>query len=452
MKTLSRLVRRYVTAAFVLVLSLVLLNTAALTALLVRYGIEHAGESGCISRLRGLSDAFESDDSGAPFLPDADGALSGYAFSMLLSDGGEVLWRWNLPERYDHRYGAREIAQFSRWYLGDYPVVSYVNDYGLFVTALPQGSLIRHNMYTYADLFANLLSSVGPLLAADAALIVAVCALLGYRSARPLRVVGAGIDALAAGEPVLLPERGMTAELAGKLNRASDHLRRRQEAIERRDSARTEWIAGVSHDVRTPLAVITAQAEALRDRGDAQTQSSAASILRQSERIASLIDDLNLTSKLQYGAQPLRRERALAGPLVRALMAEALNQEGAPQNVELTLSPETERAPLLADGPLLGRALENLLSNAARHAPGCAVRVSCRVREGKLLLRLEDDGPGYPPEALRVLASPEPLATDMHILGLRVVRQIVGAHGGSVQYKNEPGACAELELPLCENA
>lgn len=454
MKTLSRLVRRYVTAAFILVLSLALLNTAALTALLVRYGLQRAGESGGVSRLRDLSDCFEPDAQGAPSLPDADAALSGYAFAMLLSDDGDILWRWNLPERYDHRYGAREIAQFARWYLGDYPVVSYVNDYGLFVTALPQGSLIRHNMYTYADLFANLLSSVGPLLAADAALIVAVCLLLGYRSAKPLRVVGAGIDALAAGEPVSLPERGITAELAGKLNRASAHLLRQREAIARRDSARTDWIAGVSHDIRTPLAVITAQAEGLRDGGDEPARARAGSILRQSARIASLIGDLNLTSKLQYGAQPLRRRRALAGPLVRELTAELLNQDGAPQNVTLSVSPEAERAALLADAPLLGRALGNLLMNAARHAPESAVRVTCAVRRECLTLDVRDDGPGYPSAVLRILRDPSGVAlSEPHILGLRIVRQIAEAHGGSVAFQNDPSAHAEIALPLCpENA
>ena len=56
----------------------------------------------------------------------------------------------------------------------------------------------------------------------------------------------------------------MRGELAQKLNETSEQLRRRNEIIARRDTARTEWIAGVSHDIRTPLALILGWAEQLQ--------------------------------------------------------------------------------------------------------------------------------------------------------------------------------------------
>ena len=84
-----------------------------------------------------------------------------------------------------------------------------------------------------------------------------VCFLLSWKGARQLETVAVGLDALAQGQPVTLPCHGFTGELAEKLNRTSEQLQRRNAIIARRDETRTQWIAGVSHDVRTPLALIS---------------------------------------------------------------------------------------------------------------------------------------------------------------------------------------------------
>lgn len=94
--------------------------------------------------------------------------------------------------------------------------------------------------------------------------------------------------------------------------------------LARRDNARTQWIAGVSHDVRTPLALIMGWAEQLERDAEtpAASRQKATGIRTQCEKLRTLIDDLNLTSKLEYGAQPLRRKSLRAGPLFRALVAQ----------------------------------------------------------------------------------------------------------------------------------
>ena len=115
----------------------------------------------------------------------------------------------------------------------------------------------------------------------------------------------------------------MRGSLTQKLNETSEQLRRRNEIIARRDTARTEWIAGVSHDIRTPLALILGWAEQLQRDATlpAAARQKAGGICTQCEKIRSLIEDLNLTSKLQYGAQPLRRRSTQAGPFLRRVVA-----------------------------------------------------------------------------------------------------------------------------------
>ena len=92
---------------------------------------------------------------------------------------------------------------------------------------------------------------------------LAVCLLLGWRGARPLRELAAGMERLAQGQPVSMKENGATAELAEKLNQTSRRLQAQNRLIRRRDMTRADWIAGVSHDIRTPLALIMGYGEQL---------------------------------------------------------------------------------------------------------------------------------------------------------------------------------------------
>ena len=322
MKTFARLIRRYVFAA----VGLGLLLPALCIGLLVwlgwqtgQYMPQWAYSSGAIA------DSMVSTADGLTFGAEHTPQewMDGYAWAMALDDDGNVFWHYNLPDLLNRRYAPTDVARFAHWYLADYPVFCWTEDYGLFVIALPQGSLWKYNFYSAPAVITHLIHSILPVCFGLLAIGLAVCFALSWRSARRLRTVSAGLDALADGQPVRLPTEGFTAELAEKLNQTSAHLQKQSEIIARRDQARTRWIAGVSHDVRTPLALILGWAEQLEQDSALpdETRQKAGNIRVQSEKLRALIADLNLTSKLQYGAQPLRREMLTAGPLIRRIAA-----------------------------------------------------------------------------------------------------------------------------------
>ena len=376
-----------------------------------------------------------------------------FEWAMLLDDGGAVIWSEELPDELDHSYTIPEVASFSRWYLKDYPVMVYRNDYGLLVAGLPVGSMTRFDFYMDSDILQVLLSGVVPLLLLDAGIILLICLLLGWRGARPIRELAKGITLLAEGKPVRLKEAGPTAELAEKLNQASVHLQQQTKLIEGRDTARTNWIAGVSHDIRTPLALIMGYAEQLEHMADAEQQSKAAAIRVQSQKIKTLIEDLNLTSKLQYNAQPLRLREVRVGPMLRRCVADFCNGVDDAHGIELLISEAAERLTLRLDTELITRAVDNLLNNSVRHNPdGCSVTVRAHVIDHSFVLEIRDTGVGYPADVLRCLASPEAQSSSHapHILGLHLVRQIVESHGGAVQFTNTGGASTTITLTIEE--
>ena len=376
---------------------------------------------------------------------------------MVLDDDGSVIWQHDLPQNLNKHYTASEIASFSRWYLDDWPVFCWTADYGLFVAAVPRGSVWKYNIYNNEQLMNAMAAGVLPALALLLGVAAACCLLFSWRGARRLQTIAAGLATVADGGTIRLPTDGFAGELADTVNRTSEQLRRRNEIIARRDDARTSWIAGVSHDVRTPLALILGWAEQLEQDTalPAAARQKACGIRTQSEKLRALIEDLNLTSKLQYGAQPLRCRPTQAGPLLRRLAADFCDSPLAARcTVALEIAPDADKAILDADAALLARAVENLLHNAACHNPGPVQVQLSAVRTGKTLrITIADDGAGYPPAVLHALQTGEAGENTPHILGLHVVEQIIRAHGGTAAFaRNAPrGAKAVLVLPVTED-
>lgn len=421
MKTVSRMIFCYLLAAFGIAFLVLTVNGALLIGVVLHYGAK--GQQEGFFPVGKFAESFTRTDDGFAPAPDMEWQKH-FAWAMLLGDDGEILWSENLPEELNHAYTVPEVAAFSRWYLKDYPVMAYRNDFGLLVAGKEQGSMTRFDFYMDNDILYPLLSGVGPLLIVDLCLVAAICLILGWRGAKPLREAAAGIGQLAEGKEVHLPQSGAAAELAEKLNQTSRYLQKQNELIRRRDTTRANWIAGVSHDIRTPLALIMGYGEQLAQQAPPQSeqQKKAAAICTQSQKIKALIEDLNLTFKLQYNAQPLRRTAVPMGAWLRQSVADFCDSLGENYSVGLQIREPAGQTVLEADRELLTRALDNLLNNSVRHNPGgCDIQVAAELADGRFVLTVRDNGAGYPEAILRNLSgTDDPNAP--HILGLHLVQ------------------------------
>ena len=455
MKTFVRLIRRYVLAAVGIVL------------LLLFSGVAVLGWLGWQESCRLPQREYSSSEIADSMVETAEGLafgaertpqewMNGYEWAMVLDDVGNIRWSYGLPQELNHAYTPGDIAKFARWYLADYPVFCWTEPYGLFVIGLPKGSLWKYSIYSSPD-FALSMVRVLPAAALGMLLLgLVLCFWLSWRGAKRLETVANGLDALAQGQTVRLPTDGFAGELAEKLNQTGAQLQAKNEMLSRRDNARTQWIAGVSHDVRTPLALILGWAEQLeRDAVLPETaRQKAGGIRTQSEKLRTLIEDLNLTSKLEYGTQPLRKQEFAAGPLFRELVAQFCESPQAEScEVSLQQTAAAEQAKLCVDRALLERLLENLLGNSIRHnsAP-VEIEVQTNVAGNRFCLTVADNGTGYPPAVLAALQGMPQNEQTPHILGLHVVEQIAAAHGGRVTFgQNVPnGAKATVWLPCAE--
>lgn len=378
---------------------------------------------------------------------------SSFVWAMLVNQEGDVVWSYELPPEIPLHYELTDIAVLSRWYLKDYPVGVWKNSLGLMVYGYDRESFARFSFVSDLRILDSFPRYVVGAVLLNVIMLLALVLVLAWRFYRSLKPVEQGIMKLSGGETVELQERGSIKELACRLNQTSAALREKDEKLKRRDDARTDWIAGVSHDIRTPLALITGYSDELMhdERLSGESRWKAEAIRQQSLVLKELVENLNLTSKLEYHSQPLNKTTFSPAVLLRECVAEYYNQ-GLRENYEIQVSiqKETEKEMICADRRLLMRLFRNLIGNSIRHNPeGCQVKVALNSIGGAVRYRFVDTGRGIPEEIVKAMEGMEEHAQP-HIMGLRIAGQIAAAHGGVLRFVRRDCGNYDvmLELPV----
>lgn len=221
-----------------------------------------------------------------------------------------------------------------------------------------------------------------------------------------------------------------------------------------------EFVAGVTHELRTPLAVILSASQNLADgvaSGAAQTQRYGGVIHSHTKRLSGMVEQVLRFAGLSSQHGEIQRVPVAMHELVAEVVADSASEltlAGCPleQDVAEAL-PE-----MRGDRSALLHAVRNLLSNAAKHAAGSTVMLRVRLGSaGMLEVAVEDQGPGFAPEDLPHLFEPfyrGRRAKDEQVqgsgLGLSLVKKIAEAHGGKVEAANRSGggAAVRMLLPL----
>ena len=315
-------------------------------------------------------------------------------FAMLLDNGGNILWSEFLPQELQKNYTLQDVAKFTRYYLEDYPVRTYVVPEGLLIIGQKKEQIWKYTLEYNENAVRNLIELLPLLFLANAVILVSV--------------------------PIWVQKK----------------------RAKQKEEERTEWIAGVSHDIRTPLAIALGNAEMIASTTESEEiKDRALRIEKQGLRLRRLVENLNLFSKLSFGYGNLEKEKIQVSRFLRKTITEMRNQtEDERMQFNLDIEEDLQGLVLGFNENLMERALMNLLNNAVQHNPeGCEITVKLYQDEkSHIFLTVEDNGCGLEKAALERLNRKnyewEP-STGQHGLGLKIVKQVISRHRWKVQFK-----------------
>ena len=263
------------------------------------------------------------------------------------------------------------------------------------------------------------------------------------------------IELGAAGEPVLLmhaagfPASGPRAGTVAVFHDVSE--------LRRLDRVRRDFIANASHELRTPLTAIQGFADTLRggSLSHEELRPYLDVILRNSQRMASLVDDLLALSRIEGGRGGLEKVSVDLPRLTRTLLSD-FQPRLAEARLEASLEAEPEPLQCLGDRQALEQILSNLLSNAVRYTnPGGRIDVRLRAREDGVEIEVADTGIGIPSaEQQRIFErfyrvdAARSRALGGTGLGLSIVKHLVKAMGGEVRVESEIGVGSRFTVRL----
>ena len=233
-------------------------------------------------------------------------------------------------------------------------------------------------------------------------------------------------------------------DLARSFNRMAERL-------EANEEQRRNLLADVAHELRTPLSVIRARVEGMRD-GLYESDAEHLALIEEETRVmARLLDDLQLLSNAEAGSLRLHRQRLEPRELLVSAEA-AFTTQAAEAGVTLVVDAKEDLPAVDVDPIRIGEILSNLVSNALRHTPSNGtITLAAGHGDGGVAFSVTDTGRGIRPEDLphvfeRFAKSAESGGVG---LGLAIAKSLVEAHGGTITAESHPegGTTIRFILP-----
>lgn len=381
---------------------------------------------------------------------------------QVLDSSGHELFQYHKPAQAGTAYSDAELAQISRTgrledsrttcFMG---TVSHDRDEYTYILHFPM-KISFITMYMNGERFAGGKAVILPVTAGLFFVILIAGAVYGLWMAGAIKRLTAALHEIAGRSYLPIHDRSAFQDLYDGLNTLDSQIRSSDRLREQTEKMREEWIANITHDLKTPLSPIKGYAEILRDEPvkEEQCRQYAAVMLKNAFYMETLIDDLKLTYQLENNMIPIRRQEQNIVRFLKELIIDILNTpeyEG-----RIVHFHSTGDFLLYAfDHTLFTRAFRNLIINSFIHS-GHDAEVSLKVSlsPSRLHITVEDNGKGMTGEEAEQLFNRYYRGTDAGKnpegtgLGLAIVKSIMELHGGSISVSGVPGAGTVFVMDL----
>ncbi|EXF27547.1 sensor histidine kinase KdpD [Finegoldia magna] len=344
-------------------------------------------------------------------------------WAIRINKNGKIVESFNKPKEVKNKFDLTDVAGFTRYYLADYPVFTYILKDGLILFAYPKNSLDKFPFNYYN--FKNLLFNFEMFLVFVILFFIFVYIFYRidikniFKNILPLQEA---IDKIYEDDYEKLDENGELRDLALSINKANEKYNNLKKS-------QSKWIRGVSHDVRTPLAKISWELNK-ENKNDLDTKNIQDQVLK----ISNILEGLNLTMSL---ANIDKENFESKSPLkvIRKVIVDKLNE-----NPEREIVFENRlRDPdikLKMDPTLFYRMVENIIKNSLAYTEG-KIYLIISNPDNQLIIRVLDQGCGVDEDIIKRINDEDLTNITRHGLGIFISKQIAELHDGKFYIENK---------------
>ncbi|MCI8284428.1 MAG: HAMP domain-containing histidine kinase [Firmicutes bacterium] len=380
---------------------------------------------------------------------------------QVINENGDEIFSYNKPENQPAEYSASKLMVLGSSYDNDYTVfTNSLSDSGntfSYIIGFPY-YIEKHILYYNGENIQRLMPTAKVIILSI--LIVLTVLFWGYTLwlSRKLSGITSGIQNILLRNYKPLPENGIFGEICKTLNKMYTEIKKSDRLTEETENKRREWLANITHDIKTPLSPIKGYAELLADGREFEykdIQEYGNIILKNIYHTENLINDLKLTYQLDSGIIPYKPQDIPITRYIREIVIDIIN-DPAFSDRDTEFKSHASELLVSIDPELFRRAVQNIIINAFIHNPP-DTKVKIIVDEspqGGALISIRDNGIGMKESELSELFDRYYRGTNTREktegsgLGLAIAKQIITLHGGDISVKSEPNAGSEFVIVL----
>ena len=330
----------------------------------------------------------------------------------MLDESGNELYELGKPVDAPSHYSPADIVHYNM-----YP--NTIDGYTLFVSStgsdsnfdyvigFPSTTISKHIFEYESSTSALIIKSILIAFSISIAVFLIMGFIFGNKLTTPLLYIIQGVDFLSQDKYIIdYEEKGVYGKVFRSLNKLTENLRINRRERAKNEKMREEWIANISHDLKTPLSSIKGYAEILANKdyeiSDKEIIQYSNTILNKANYMEELIEELRLHEKLKNNALEINKRKGNLTELIRRIIIEILNHPDY-ENRLIHFNPQNEKIEFDFDENLMRRCISNLIFNALIHnREGTEVVVDIRNQD-RINIEIKDNGKGINEEDLRKL-------------------------------------------------
>lgn len=385
------------------------------------------------------------------------------AWIQVLNDYGEEIININSPSDVPKKYTPFDMVNNYKY--EERPYINFMLEKNLssghvnVILALPNNNIERVTLNFSLDsvMYQSKIIIIITLII-DAIIALIFGYLFSRKLTKPISEIITNIDILSKGNYNLYTkEKGIYKAVFENINDLSSTLRENENQRKELESMREEWLANITHDIKTPLASIQGYAEIISDKDYEFTrdemQEYTEIIYSKSKYIKELVDELNLSTRLKNNALSLNKQNTNLVALLRNVVIDILN-DSRYENRNIEFNSNIDVIEKEVDVMLLKRALTNLIFNAVVHNNE-SVQIKVDIKKiYKINISIKDNGNGINTKDLEHIFDRYYRGTntgEAHKgsgLGMAISKEIINNHGGEIQINSKLGCGTEIFITL----